>query len=341
MSLTAFENNRRDVIALLHDRRHKFKLYRELETESRKEWLIKDWIGDGEASAWYGAPGSGKSVLIQDVALHIAAGLEWHGRTVKRGAVLYVALERRSLVERRAIAFRNHCGLPDLPFAVIGGPLDLRNPKAADSVVDCVREVEAETGELVTLIVLDTVSRAIAGGDENSSADMGAIVGATSKLQAETKAHVAWVHHIPTAGGERLRGHGALLGAMDTTIFVEKLGELRTATVAKANDSEEGASVAFTLDSVTIGEETTAPIVVPADLPKPAAKEPGLAPNLKTMFGLLHDAGSTGLSTDEWNEKARAIGLGTTRRASLHDWRSALMAKHLVRESGGRWYVRF
>ena len=50
-----------------------------------------------------------------------------------------------------------------------------------------------------------------------------------------------------------------------------KSGNLRTATVMKANDSEEGAQVAFTLDSITVGSDmdwnpTTGPIVLPAEV---------------------------------------------------------------------------
>ena len=82
-----------------------FKLYCELEATSTKEWLVKNLLGKGEASAFYGAPGSGKSALVEDMGLHIAGGLPWHGRDVMQGAVCYVALERRLLVERRAIAF--------------------------------------------------------------------------------------------------------------------------------------------------------------------------------------------------------------------------------------------
>ena len=52
---------------------------------------------------------------------------------------------------------------------------------------------------------------------------------------------------------------------MDTTIHVEKLSDVRTATVLKANDSEEGERVVFTLESVTIGPETTAPVVARAE----------------------------------------------------------------------------
>src|SRR5215471_3310142 len=139
----------------------------------------------------------------------------------------------------------------------------MRTPQAIQSIIEAAKQVEAETGEEIVLIVIDTISRALNGGDENSPKDMGAIVAATSKLQTDTKAHVLWVHHMPQDGAERLRGHGALLGAMDTTVHVERLSDdMRSATVIKANDSEEGERVAFTLESVTIGPETTAPVVV-------------------------------------------------------------------------------
>src|SRR5262245_62497916 len=95
MSLAAV-NNHLDAIALRQDRKSKFLLYRDLEAESRKEWLVGKLFGASDASAVYGVPGCGKSVLVEDMALHIAAGRDWHGRAVKRGAVLYVALERKS-----------------------------------------------------------------------------------------------------------------------------------------------------------------------------------------------------------------------------------------------------
>jgi hypothetical protein len=187
--------------------------------------------------------------------------------------VLYVALERRNLVERRAIAFRAATELADLPFAIVGGPVDFRDPRSAVRIAELARQVEDDTGEAVALIVIDTLSRALCGGDENSSKDMGAIVHATSVLQQRTSAHVMWVHHMPHDAGERMRGHGALLGAVDTTVHVARSGDLRTATIVKANDSEEGQSVAFTLESVVIGDDgsdvTTAPVVVPSETQPP------------------------------------------------------------------------
>jgi hypothetical protein len=334
--------NGNDSAPFVKGHKQQFTLYRDLALTSTKAWLVKNLLGHAEASAFYGAPGSGKSALVQDMGLHVAAGLPWHGRDVMKGAVCFIALERCQLVIRRAIAFREKHGIKDLPFAVIGGIFDFRDQeRTATAIADIVREVEHETGDKVVLIIIDTISRALAGGDENSSKDMGAIVGATARLQEKTDAHVQWVHHIPVDGGERLRGHGALLGALDTTINVEKLASgLRTATVIKANDSEEGERIAFTLESVTIGPETTAPVVVPAeDQPRVATGEPKLSKNIQTMLSLLRAAGQTGLTTDERNTRARTEGIGVKRRADLVDYRLALKAKNLVREYADRWHV--
>jgi hypothetical protein len=254
-----------DVQVLRKDRKGHYVLYAELRAHSTKEWLVDKLLGAGEASAFYGKPGDGKSVLVEDLGLHVAWGKPWHGRPVRRGAVLYVALERRMLVERRAIAFRVRHGIRSLPFAILGGVYDLRDKRNAISLVAIAREVERETGEPLVLIIIDTLSRALAGGDENSPKDMGAIVAATSIIQNGTTAHVMWVHHMPLDGGERMRGHGALLGALDTTIHVVKGHDgRRAATVTKANDSEEGEAVAFALEPVVTDceTETTAPVVV-------------------------------------------------------------------------------
>jgi hypothetical protein len=163
-----------------------FLLFKDIDLQASKDWLVRNFLGADEASAFYGKPGDGKSVLAEDMALHIAAGREWYGRKVKQGAVVYVALERKKLVERRAIAFRLEHSLTDVPFAIVGGVHDFRDPETAGRLAEIVRDVEAATGHPVVLIVIDTLSRALCGGDENSPKDMGAIVHATSILQERT-----------------------------------------------------------------------------------------------------------------------------------------------------------
>jgi hypothetical protein len=99
---------------------------------------------------------------------------------------------------------------------------------------------------------------------------MGALINTAASIHTATEAHMLLLHHMPHEA-VRMRGHGSLLGAMDTTVLVEKSNGVRTAKVIKANDSDEGQSVAFTLESVelaAVGRKVfTAPVVVGAELP--------------------------------------------------------------------------
>jgi hypothetical protein len=233
-----------------------------------KTWIVDGFLGVGEMSCLYGEPGSGKSVLAEDLGLHVAGKFrEWLGREIgTHGAVIYIALERPNLVKRRAIAFKIKHNAHGLPFAIVSGTHDFRDPKTATLILETIAEVERTSGEKVVLIILDTISRALCGGDENSPKDMGALI-TTMGLIQEAGAHLLLVHHIPHTA-ERMRGHGSLLGAIDTGAFVQKNTGIRTATVIKANDADEGERVAFTLESVqlaAVGRKVfTAPVVVGA-----------------------------------------------------------------------------
>jgi RecA-family ATPase len=57
-----------------------------------KPWLIKGVIANDEDSLWVGAAGSLKSSLLTDIAVHLAAGIDWRGYKVKASAgVVYFA----------------------------------------------------------------------------------------------------------------------------------------------------------------------------------------------------------------------------------------------------------
>ena len=97
---------------------------------------------------------------------------------------------------------------------------------------------------------------------------MGALIANLGRIQGNIEIHLLLTHHQP-AEKERMRGHGALLGAVDTTIHVTKSATDRLAEVKKSSDHEEGQRVAFFLKSVTVGTDEqgdpiTAPVVVEA-----------------------------------------------------------------------------
>ena len=104
--------------------------FADLHTIGNKSWVVRRLLGAGEVSCWFGPPGSGNSVLAEDMGLHVAASRTWQGREVKGGAVLFVALERAGVVARRAIAFGREHALfgSKLPFAVLGVSARLSRP---------------------------------------------------------------------------------------------------------------------------------------------------------------------------------------------------------------------
>jgi hypothetical protein len=324
-----------------------FTLFADIDKEPRKRWVVQGFLGEGELSCDFGPPSAGKSILVADRGAHVAAGRAWFGRRAEPCGVLHVAAERAAVVKRRYAAFRKHHDLNDLPLAVVGGSVNLCTSRDdAKLLVKSCCKLRDLTNVEVGLVIIETVNRVLAGGDENSPRDMGALVGHLSFLQDETGAHVEIVHHIPADGTQRLRGHGALLGACDTTMRIEKVGGVRFCSVDKSNDGPEGERVTFDLMSVELhrdeetGVVTTAPVVVPAEASaSETARGPKLTPNQKSMLSILAEAGRDGMTIEEWNTKARENELGVKRRTDLMDFRNALKAKGLVHTYADRWYV--
>jgi AAA domain-containing protein len=239
-----------------------------------KEHVLKDVIGAGEFSLWVAKPGTAKSVLLCDIGCHIAAGRDWHGRKVQRGLVVFFAAERKSLTERRIAAWRKHHGVFGIPFAVVGGKLDMTSGLIdARALAATVKACEEKSGIPCRLVILDTVTRTFGPGDQNSSKDMTRFVQAVDQLTLATGAHVAAIHHSGWAGD---RGKGAvdLDGAVDVSYGVGVVGKgptkVFTLECTGANDGEEGVITSFRLDSVQLGMDadgnvTDAPVVVQVD----------------------------------------------------------------------------
>jgi hypothetical protein len=263
--------------------------------------------------------------------------------------VLYVAIERSALVKRRLAAFRVHHTVDEIPLAIVSGQVDLRTSRdSAEHIIECASRI-AEIGEVpTTLILIDTVSRALAGGDENSPKDMGSLVGNLAHIQERTGAHVSILHHIPADGTQRLRGHGALLGACDTTIKVENLDTCRSGTVDKVNDGPEGERVTFTLESVELhydpetDNRTTAPVVIPIEAASiSAAKGPDLRSlNHRAALRIIKDSMPNGIEQDELFDRLREMDIGKRRRPLLYEIVGALKDKGLIYEFNGRWFSK-
>ena len=65
-----------------YDKSAKFKLvpFEDIRFIASEEWLIKKLIPQQGVAVVYGSPGSFKSFVAMDLALHVALGWDWAGR---------------------------------------------------------------------------------------------------------------------------------------------------------------------------------------------------------------------------------------------------------------------
>jgi RecA-family ATPase len=343
-----------DIKAVQHDRwaankGYPFVTFDEMDVESpAKQWLIKNILARGETSAWIAPPGALKSALLAQAAVHVAAGLDWHGYRNKGAAgVVYFAIERADLVKRRLRAHKRLVGLQGTPIAVSSSTIDLTHPDAFKKMIETINDAKTILGAEIGLIIIDTFAKLIAAaaGDENSAKDQGAVFANVQRVKNATGVHVALVGHTGKDQSRGARGSNAILGDVDMMVTISG-EEIKTATVTKANDAPEGTLFSFKSEVHDFGtDEDGDPITVnivsseTASQTDAVKQEPRLKPNQRTIFAILHGAGSSGLTLEHWNAQAKEAGIGVHRKADLTDIRNALLSKGMVRSYADKWFV--
>ena len=221
-----------------------------------RNYLVKGWLGEGQMSVIYGPSNVGKSFFALDMSWHVSGSKVWNGHKVVGGSVLYLATEGGMAFHNRVVAlglqYPDH---KDVKLAVRPAPVNLLDGDADMAVLEKLcREVSRRHGK-VKMIVVDTLSRSMAGGNENSPEDMTRFIGNCDKMRGMTGAHVAIVHHSGKDKAAGARGHSSLRAATDTEIeldYDESTG-MRTAKATKQRDMETGALFSFKLNVVDLG----------------------------------------------------------------------------------------
>lgn len=228
--------------------------------------LFKHFMNQETVNVLFGPSGSGKSFLTLDMALHLAAGKDWAGfRCKKKMAVLYVCTESGASFGKRAKAARKRIGvkagatLQECPFAYYPAYVDLLNNKDHIKLIQkLVDDLEKQSGYKCGLVIIDTLSAAFGGGNENSE-DMSKFTNNMSEIKFRKKVAVLIVHHTGKDESAGARGHSSLKGNIDTEIQVrsEKRGEKyhRSFSSTKQKDDETGNMKRFGLQIVKLGED--------------------------------------------------------------------------------------
>lgn len=252
------------------------------------QWRIKNRLPARGLAVIYGPSGSGKSFLALDMLQSLAIGHDWFGYKVKQCSVTYIALEGEAGVAGRIKAYQARHGSTSSNIRYVAQPFKLLD---VDDINDLAKAILA--AGTADVVVVDTLSRAISGLDENDSKAMGQIIAAAKILQELLGGLLLFIHHTGKDASKGMRGHSLLHAALDCAIEVRRNGDNREWVLAKSKDSEDGASHSFKLEVVHLGTDndgdaiTSCVIVANQSAQAIAKKTPTLGSNQKIALEAL------------------------------------------------------
>ena len=207
------------------------------EPQPPKNWLVEGLIAPGDVCLLFGDAGVGKTWLFTDLAVSVATGAEWLGKTTCGAPVLIIDEESgfRRLTDRLARTMRGHRIAPGtlvpVNYIVLAGFNFLADPTCFTDLDTAIRETDAR------LVIIDALADIMLGGDENAVADTQPVFHGLRVLAEQTGVAIVVIHHSNKAGG--YRGSTAISGAVDLSLQVSRsdAGTLKIESV-KARDVE-------------------------------------------------------------------------------------------------------
>lgn len=334
-----YENNLPDVEPFTDAHTAHIEFADDVQLDTSANYVIKGLISAGSSTILFGPSTAGKTFFALDLALHVALGRSFWGRRTKKCSVLYVALEGQGSFGKRVVAACSTFGSnPGRLFGRLKPAIVLgRDPRGAEGVAQIVtacEEVSKQAEHPVGLVVIDTLTCALAGDNENEAAAISAVMAQVGQISSQTGAAVILVHHPGKDQDRGPRGSSALFAAVDAAIKIERDGDdLRSVTLDKHKDGAEGPIGTFRLRLVDLGNDAdgdpiTSCIVVHAGndaqrVPRRPPPNSGAGKALNELEHLLagsgvpssgHDRVPDGVicaSKDDWQAACRAKGLSS------------------------------
>jgi hypothetical protein len=250
--------------------------------------LIEHTLYEDSIAVLIGKYATLKTFVLLDMALCIGTGRAWHGRSVKKGAVVYIYAEGRAGIKKRVAAWKEangHYG----PANVFFVPMSVRLTDAGE-VGRLLRLIDKRVKGSVSAVFVDTLARNM-GGNENAPEDMGRFIAGCDEIRTATGATIIAAHHTGWAAADRARGSTTLPGAVNTELLIERDDYVLTITGKKQKDGvEELANI--TLEAFPVGDSLALRAVV--------ANRPELTRNERAALNALQD--DDGSSSTEWEE---------------------------------------
>lgn len=285
-------------------------------------WLIRGIIEADTLALLYGQPGAGKSFIALSMAASIACGSDWYGHRVTQGPAVYILGEGGGGVSRRLRAWQlsnPDARLQDAPLYVSSRMVPLCESEAVAEIAAAIEE--SGVGK-PSSVWIDTLARAAAGLDENSSRDMGELIKACDAIRERYGCAVVLVHHAGH-NQDRARGSSAIKAALDTEISATKDGQVITLQSTKSKEGEPFKPITFQLAGTDTGwndedgERVYSAVLEPCDAPEQGellGKNQGMA--VAVLRDLFHQRVKT---ASEGGRNPESV------RISVSDWKEATL----------------
>lgn len=310
-------------------------------------WRVKRlWPRVGVCFA--GGPSmTGKSFWALDACARICRGLPVLGRKSIPAGVVYIGAEDAGGLRLRIEGLRQEIGhLGEDRFKFIGSAPDLTDADDVEALKVALleaRDVMAERGVPLGLVVIDTMSAATPGADENTAKDMGPVLNALQALAQELETLILVIAHTGKDETRGLRGWSGLLANADGLIMLEdpEGSEVRRGKVVKVKNGRAGDRFAFTLRSVVLGQDDDGDdidtcIIEDTDPPEPSRsgrRGSKAADNGELVVRALHlcldecavdvyapgAVGAKGVEVSRLRQKSYTIGVGPTEPDPVED----------------------
>lgn len=189
--------------------------------EEEQDFLVEDLLISGGTSIFGGKPKVGKTTLVRYLALCISQGAPFLGKKVKKGSVIYLALEEKASEIKKHFESMGADGSEQILFHASSAPFK--------GALDQLRELISK--HQPSLVIVDTLFRLIRVEDANNYASMSNELEPLLHMARETGTHILLVHHEKKGGGEgseNLLGSSAIAGMVDAIISIRREGTSRS-----------------------------------------------------------------------------------------------------------------
>lgn len=187
-------------------------------------WLVEGLLPSEGTSVLIAQPKVGKTTLVYWLARCVALGEPFLGRDVRQGTVVLLLAEGSKPMHRGGLS---RASLPkDAPVHVYADSFGVGLAKIRDEIKSLAPKP--------SLIVVDTLFKMLRPEDGNDYASMVKAMERMTDLARELCSHVLSTHHSSKSTwegasvGARSLGSTAIYGAVDTTVSLERRGDVRT-----------------------------------------------------------------------------------------------------------------